>query len=328
MIRRSHIQFPALERQIDAIRPLLGADVELSLGAEIPVNCQLLVTEFCSAEKLDQLTDLKHLLFPSAGVPVPMRPLLQQRPHISAHNLHYNDLAVSETALSLLLAVKKQLLPLDQSLRRGHWSPSGIDTTHAMLAGSTAMILGYGAIGQQLAKSLTALSVNVRVMKRNRVASLPFPCYTANDWQQALPDTDILISTLPATTETHHLINQSTLGKLPPHAVLINVGRADTVDEEALYQALKNQTIYGAGIDVWWNYPDTYPYEPDDQEPPCLPANLPYQDLDNVLILPHRGSDHRMKHLQQRLHSMLAEQINLFTQGLTPASPIDPLRGY
>lgn len=259
---------------------------------------------------------------------MPMRSILQSRPHLSAHNLHYNDISVSESAIALLMAASKRIIPLDQHLRQGHWTPSSVDTTHAMLSGSKCLLLGYGAIGKRIAKVLDALGVEVTVVKRNIDPDLPYPCVGPNDWEKLLPQSDILICALPGTEETHQIIDQATFEALPNHAVFINVGRGTCINEHALYQSLKNKTIGAAGIDVWWNYPPTFPYETDDNQAPCFPSQYPYQELDNVVMIPHRGSDHRMEHLQLRLRTLLAERINQAAQGVGLPNKISPQQGY
>lgn len=306
----AHIDFPHLEKQTCQISPLLENNITLSLGADVPVETELLITEYCPPEKLDQLTSLRVILFPCAGVPILMRPILLERQHIAAHNLHYNDISVAENAMALLLAAKKKIIPLDQHLRTGHWSAGHIDTSHAMLAGSRCLLLGYGAIAQRLAPMLDAFGVHITVMKRSHSAHLPYPCLTTSNWKSEISNHDILISTLPSTPETRQIIDHAALSELPPHAVFINVGRGNNVDEEALYKALSERRLGAAGLDVWWNYPETYPFSDDAQESPCFPSDFPYQDLDNVVMLPHRGADHRMEHLQIRLRSMIAERIN------------------
>src|SRR5690606_28686233 len=99
-----------------------------------------------------------------------------------------------------------------------------------------------------------------------------------------LPRADVLIITLPLTPETQSLIGRRELRLLPPHAIVINVGRGDVLDEEALYMALKYGEIHAAGIDVW------YQYHPDEQDNhPIAPSHFPLHELDNIFMSPHRG---------------------------------------
>lgn len=73
--------------------------------------------------------------------------------------------------------------------------------------------------------------------------------------------------------------------------------------------------------------PDTFPYTSDDDAPPCFPSKYPYQELDNVVMMPHRGADHRMEHLQLQLRAMLSKGINQLSQRISPPSRISPNQG-
>lgn len=324
----AHLHYQHLANQEHLIRPHLLDCVHLTSGSEIPADTQLLITEDCTAEQLDALPCLTSLILPCAGVPGPMRTLLRERPNITPHNLHYNDISVAENALTLLLSSRKCLIQLDRSFRNGHWSPQKIDTSHAMIHGSRCLLLGYGAIGQALSPMLNALGMKLTIMKRHPDPEIGYPCYSPENWKSILPETDILICALPDTPETRGIIDQEVLEKLPGHAVVINVGRGNNIDEKALYLALKEKSIAAAGLDVWWNYPDTYPFITDDDQQPCFPSQYPYQELENVVMLPHRGADHRMIQLQVRLRSMLCDRINQLSQGESIPNQINLKLGY
>ncbi|BDS08553.1 hypothetical protein NT6N_35930 [Oceaniferula spumae] len=313
----------------DLIQPMLHSGVTLTTGETIPPTTELLITEHCSAEDLDHSVCLKWILFPCAGVPAPMRPVLASRTHLSAHNLHYNDISVSEHAIALLMAAKKHITPFDKHLRQGHWSSPSIDTSHGMLSGSKCLLLGYGAIGKRIAHVLDALGVITTVVKRNVDHDLPHPCVGPKSWLTLLPKTDILICTLPATEETYQMVDQAAFAALPTHAVFINVGRASCVDEQALYQALRSKSIGAAGIDVWWNYPPSFPYDnKNDHPPPCFPSKHPYHELENLVMTPHRGSDYRMETLQHRLRNLIVERINQAAEGIPLPNKVSVKHGY
>lgn len=310
------------------IRPLLDPSVSMTSGNEIPQETQMLITEHCDAALIDDLDSLKYLLFPFAGVPKPMRRILADRPNISAHNLHYNDVSVAENALALLLAAVKKIVPLDQKMRRGNWTPMTVDTSHALLFGSKCLLLGYGAISRRIAPVLTALGINVTIFKNTPDHNLPYPCLNPDDWKSHLAQFDHLICALPATPKTAQIIDKQVLDLLPSHAAVINVGRGSTIDEEALYIALKSGSIGAAGIDVWWNYPDNFPFQASETAKECYPSKFPYHELENVVMSPHRGADYRIQALQQRLCKMLAERINLAAKGENLPDKINPKRGY
>jgi len=99
-----------------------------------------------------------------------------------------------------------------------------------------------------------------------------------------LPAADVLIICLPATAETVGLVGEAELSLLPRQAVLVNVGRAQVVDEKALYNALSSNKLCAAGIDVWYNYPPDY-----DAASCTQPSGYNFAALKNVVMSPHRG---------------------------------------
>jgi phosphoglycerate dehydrogenase-like enzyme len=111
---------------------------------------------------------------------------------------------------------------------------------------------------------------------------------------------DYLVISLPVTPETWVLIGEKQLHSMKPTAVLVNVSRAEIIDEEALYRALAEQTIAGAALDVWYHYPTA--------AGPTLPAHQPFHELANVLMTPHMSGwtdgmlAARAKHLAENIH--------------------------
>ena len=96
------------------------------------------------------------------------------------------------------------------------------------------------------------------------------------DW--ALGEADFVVLALPKTRETVGLIDARRLAAMRRDAWLVQVGRSETVDEAALFEACRDRRIAGAGLDVWWCYPPPHPR---------LPARFPFHELDNVILTPH-----------------------------------------
>jgi len=148
------------------------------------------------------------------------------------------------------------------------------------LRGRTCGVVGYGDIGKAIARMALAHGMRVIATKRGSsadgstqgdgVADAFFP-------PEALPALasrcDYLAIALPATPHTLKLVDRETIAALPPHAVIVNVGRGSTVDEEALVGALRKRSIKGAGLDVFATEP--------------LPSTSELWDLDNVYLSPH-----------------------------------------
>jgi phosphoglycerate dehydrogenase-like enzyme len=150
------------------------------------------------------------------------------------------------------------------------------------LAGKNLGILGYGRIGQCLARRARAFDMAVWAMRRDitqsdaqGLAFLGGPGALDDILQRA----DYLAITLSLTEATRGLLGERQLRLMKPTAVLINVARAEIVDEAALYRALLQKTIAGAVLDVWYQYP-TAPG-------PTSPAHFPFEELPTVLMTPH-----------------------------------------
>jgi phosphoglycerate dehydrogenase-like enzyme len=200
--------------------------------------------------------------------------------------LHHNALPVAEMALTLLLSAAKRVVPLDQALRRGDWRPRYERwDTGLLLQGKTVLILGYGAIGQHVGRFCQALGMRVLATRRqpdsdhDGVAEI----YPTSALHELLPQSQAVIVCLPKTPETTGYLGAAELALLPDGAVVVNIGRGEVIDEGALYEALQNGRI-SAGLDVWYNYPDSEAARA--QTPP---ANYPLHELDNVVFSPHRA---------------------------------------
>ena len=146
---------------------------------------------------------------------------------------------MAETAAGMLLAVRRGLLPgLGLCAPDTPWPQH--TPGHRTIAGSTAVILGYGHIGKAVGAKLEVLGIRVRGISRSNFDTL----------DTLLPTADALILALPDTPQTDRLVDARRLALLPPHAVLINIGRGNAVDEKALREALTANRLHAAFLDV------------------------------------------------------------------------------
>ena len=305
---RVHLLPPPDEEALAHLREGLDDDVALTCGPDRPEPAmyQVLVAGRPSRDDLSASPAMHTLIIPWSGLPAQTRELLQDFPGIAIHNLHHNAAPVAELAVALFLGAAKFLIPFDGALRQGDWTPRYRPTPAALLQGKTALILGYGAIGQRVARVCQALGMDVLATRR----SLPAPVqedgvavHPAGALPDLLPRTAALFITLPLTPETEGLIGTAELATLPAGAVLVNVGRGAVVDQEALFHALQSGHLRAAGLDVWYNYP------PDEESRTAtLPADYPLHELENVVLSPHRGGSTdetarlRMTHLARLLN--------------------------
>lgn len=288
------------------LRAQLTANVQLTHGEHIPAETHILISGRLTREQLAACPELRAVIVPWAGVPEDTRDLLRDLPQVALHNLHHNAAATAEMALALLLSAAKFIVPIDQKLRANDWSPRYVPSRAIGLDGKTALIVGYGQIGQRVGRVCRALGMTVIATRRQPLVSDDVAeVHPTSDLPQLLPRTQALIITAPLTPETKGLIGEKELTLLPRGALLVNVGRGAIVDEAALYHALKNGSLAAAGLDVWYNYP---PDEASRINTP--PSQFPFHEIDQVVMSPHRGGDEagidaaRMQHLAEMLNAV------------------------
>lgn len=199
-------------------------------------------------------------------------------------NCFGHEQAIAEYVMAALLTRAIPLADADRRLRQGDWTywAGAPERVHDEIAGRTIGLLGFGHIGKAIAARAKAFEMQVHVANRSPVAASPLVdrAFTLDQLTEFLGSVDVVVVSVPLTDDTKGIIGQAAFAAMRPDAVLVNVGRGPTVDEEALYDALKSRRIGGAIIDTWYRYP-----QGDDGSP--LPSKLPFQDLSNVLMTPH-----------------------------------------
>jgi phosphoglycerate dehydrogenase-like enzyme len=235
-------------------------------------------------------------------------------------NAYGHETGIAEYVLGAMLALTRDFGRLDTALRRGAWESQwavGVPPppTWRELAGQSVGIVGYGRIGQAVARRARAFDMRVLAIRRD-----PRPS-SADDLDllggtemlgEVLGRADYLVLTLPLSADTRGLIGPVQLGLMKSTAMLINVSRAEIVDEAALYGALAERRIAAAALDVWYRYPT--------EAAPMLPAHQPFHQLPNVLMTPHvSGWTVGMMEARARL---IAENIARTTRGEPPLNYI------
>lgn len=179
-----------------------------------------------------------------------------------------NTNAVAEGAIAHALHLVKRLAPLTRIIREGGWSARE-SIAVGDLEGATIGIVGYGRIGRRVAHLAESFGMNVlafdpfaEIAAENRVESL----------DELLERSDVITLHVPLTEQTHHLINQQSVHKIKPGAILVNCGRGALIDLDVVHEAIISGRIAGLGLDVF------------DPEPPEHHAIF---DLDNVVLTPH-----------------------------------------
>lgn len=207
----------------------------------------------------------------------------------------------AEVVLGLILATARRIGYYNNKLHNGErldWTLYG-DLGYPVF-GTTLGILGLGRIGKSIAKKAKAFGMKVIYNNRKQLSAQEEKelDVTFVDFDTLISSSDFVSLNAPATPETHHIINAETIRKMKPSAFLINAARGSLVDEKALAEALKNNIIAGAGLDVFEN------------EPKISPELF---GLDNVVLTPHIGT--KTLRYRELMQEEVAENIIGFYEG-------------
>jgi len=311
--------FPA--RLEEPVRRHLTATCEIVVANETGIIAQLadvdvLVTMTLTAEMGRAAARLKLVQVPGAGLDRIDRSALPDG--VSLANVHGHETGIAEYVIGAMLALTRDFSRLDTALRAGEWRSQwsvGVapPPTWSELAGKTLGILGYGRIGQAVARRARAFDMNISAIRRD-VGPDDEPAFLGgpDSIGEVLRRSDYVLISMPATSETVGSIDRGRLGLMKPTAFLINVARAEIIDQDALYEALARRSIAGAALDVWYRYP---------REPGrAAPARRPFRELPNVLMTPHvAGWTDGMLDTRAKL---IAENIRRVACGETPLNLI------
>lgn len=176
-------------------------------------------------------------------------------------------------------------MPRLLSAQRAHaWSPE----FDGLIGGKTVVVVGFGTLGQATADAAKSMGLNVRAVRRTRGGHpMADAMYGPDALAEAADGADFLVSTLPATPETKHLVGAAAFDALKPGAGVVNIGRGPVMDYAALCARLDDGRISGAILDVF------------DEEP--LPATSPLWDQKNLIVMPHMSSDDPSAYIQRTL---------------------------
>ena len=320
MTTRVHFTHPP--EAFEPLANLLDDSITISTGVEYPEDGVDVIVSGRPGDVIPEQTQM--IVVPWAGIPEGVLAHARSRPRLRVHNLHHNAPQVAELAVGLLFAAAKRILSYDQGIRKGDWSLRYQPTEATLLWGKTALILGFGAIGRHAAMIFKGLGMHVIGM--NRSGSGPEThqadeVLPITELASVLPRADVLLIALPLTEATRGLIDRQAIDLLPDGAYIINIGRGPIIDDWALYEALKAKKLGGAGLDVWWNYP-----QDEASRTNTLPADAPLQELDNVVMSPHRGGS--VVERTPIWSAALADLLNAFARGETVPNQVDINAGY
>jgi phosphoglycerate dehydrogenase-like enzyme len=214
---------------------------------------------------------------------------------------------MSEYVIGHLLAIELRVSERLREQQEHQWFAEPSGTLHGKRMG----IMGTGSIGQAIAEQAASFGVTVTGLSRSGRPASGFNAVCAADQiNEFLPNLDYLVAVLPHTPETDELLNAAALALLPSHAILVNVGRANVINDDALVAALSNGSLGGAVLDVF------------DQEP--IPDESPLWDTPNLVITAHMAA---VSH-PELIVPIFLENYERFMAGQTLLHAIDFDQGY
>ena len=286
--------------------PLSWSFYDATSPAEVPArisDAEIIVSNKCklNADDIANASELNYICAAATGFN-----------HIDIEAADTNGIAVSNVrnygtpsvvqhVYALMLALSTRLMEYSAAVQRGDWHRSEnfclLDYPIEEVAGKTLGIIGYGVLGQAVAKVAPALGLEVQVCQHLHGDAEP----ERLPLDELLATSDILSLHVPLNKQTENLIGQRELSLMKKSALLINTGRGGIVDESALADALRQKKIAGAGVDV-------LAVEPPLDDSPLLAGDIP-----NLIVTPHTAWASRQS--RQRLVDQIADNISAFLKG-------------
>jgi D-3-phosphoglycerate dehydrogenase len=212
-----------------------------------------------------------------------------------------STISVAELTITHMLSLSRNITKADSTMKKGEWAKKQLRGKE--LHGKTLGLIGTGNIGKLTGKIAQCFGMKIIGFDPfiSKEDMLKDGIDKKDDLGNLISSSDFISLHLPHTPKTHHIVNKEMISKMKPNAFIINCSRGGTVDEEALFNALKDGKIAGAGIDVF------------EKEPP---ENNPLLDLENVVLTPHLGAN--TNEGQIRAGTVCAEQIIKVLEGKEP----------
>ncbi|WP_010097151.1 D-2-hydroxyacid dehydrogenase [Ornithinibacillus scapharcae] len=276
-------------------------------------QASILVTygEDLNDDNLAKATNLNWIMVLSAGVERLPFKQIAERNILVTNSRGIHKIQMAEYTISMLLQVYRQEKHFIESEKHSKWDKS---VRPNEIFGRTLVVLGTGAIGQEIARIAKAFQMKtIGVSRSGRPVEYFDEVHTMEELNKKLPEADFLVSVLPSTYETRYLLKEEHFIRMKDSAVFVNIGRGDLVDSNVLLYAIQEKQIAHAILDVF------------EQEP--LPADSPFWKESNITVTPHiSGSS---PNYMSRALDIFQDNLDKFQKGETDYQNIvDPKRGY
>src|SRR5215204_2452794 len=263
------------------------------------------------------LTRLRWVQAPAAGVAHMLSAELAESPIVLTSARGVRARAIAEHVMLMALALARQLPLIMRRQSERAWALDEIETagTIRTLNGRQMGIVGLGSIGVEVAR--LAAGVGMRVVATRMHSDRPRPqgvddVLPPERLAELLSSSDVVVLSAALTADTRLLMNREMLAHVKRGAYLINISRGRLVDDQALVDALREERIGGAALDVFTREP--------------LPADSPYWDLPNVIVTPHLSG--AMEDYWTPLVALFAENLRRFEKGQPLINVVDKAAGY
>lgn len=276
-------------------------------------DIEVLVTygEDLNERRIELASKLKWIFVVSAGIEKMPQQAIHDRGILVSNVRGIHKKPMAESILAHILSLKRAIPFIYENQQKGEWNKKA---RLSELNGSTALILGPGAIGSEIGRLLQAFEVYTIGCNRSGNET-PFMNETLkmNDLMAVLPKAEIVISMLPSTSETRHLLTYDHFKQMREDAIFLNFGRGDVVATEVIVKVLEDRLIRHAVLDVF------------ELEP--LPTDSQLWELDNVTISPHFSS-HSSRYVERGLEIFKPSLKKWLTGDRNLDNKMEVLRGY
>lgn len=265
------------------------------------------------AEMLIDSPNLKWLQLNSAGSDAYIKEGILNKNILLTNATGAYGLAISEHMIGVLLQLYKKLHIYRENQKLHLWKDEGQVKS---IYNSRILIIGLGNIGEEFAKRVKAFGAYTIGVRRTNTEKPDFidELYLMDKIDELLPTVDVVVLTVPGTKETYKMFSKEKLKLMKNGAVLLNVGRGNIVDTDALCDAVESGYLLGAGLDV--------------VDPEPLPENHRIWDIENVIITPHISGGFHIPETLEKIVQISAKNLNSFINGQKLINIVDFTTGY